>query len=259
MRFFDAHCHLQDGRLSATLPLVIERALQAGVTKMVCCGSAEGDWNAVEAIQRRYPENVIASYGLHPWYVHEASDCWEEKLLEFCGQTRSPIGECGLDFAIQGVDRTLQESIFRKQVLLAQKLSLPVSIHCRKAWERLATILKETGPLPAAGLIHAYGGSHELVTQFESLGFDISFAGSVTNPNSSRVHKAAETVSDNHLQIETDTPDILPYTIADRTAHPLNEPAYIAAVATSIASIRKTSVENIAAITFDNGMRLFRQ
>ena len=142
--------------------------------------------------------------------------------------------------------------------MIALKLSLPISIHCRKAWERLITILQEIGPLPAAGLIHAYSGSHELIPQLERMGLFISFAGSVTNPRSTHVHTAAETVSDNHLLIETDSPDILPYTVPDRDTCEYNEPAYVAAVAMSVASIRKTAAEKIAAVTFDNGMRLFK-
>ena len=140
----DSHAHLQDERLQNDIAAVIERAHGAGVAKIVCCGTGEKDWATVAELARNYVQ-VIPCFGVHPWFVNTISDQWEEKLVEYLNEIPSALGECGLDFAIQDCNRELQEQVFKQQVLIAKKMNLPVSMHCRKAWERFVDILKREG------------------------------------------------------------------------------------------------------------------
>ncbi len=254
---FDSHCHLQSRRFGEHVDRIIKNAERAGVSRFLCCTTCEKDWDAVLALANDYG-SVIPAFGIHPWYMQGISDIWQEKLVEYLKRVPSALGECGLDFAVKNIDRSLQEGIFRKQLLIAQDLNLPVSIHCRKAWERLVSIVKEVGGVPAGGCIHSYSGSHELISVLERMGFYISFSGTVTNKHSVRVHKAAETVSDEHLLIETDSPDLLPYTIPEREKCRYNEPAYLVAVVQSIAELRGKAGVEIAETTYNNALRLFK-
>jgi len=254
---FDSHTHLQDKRLKKDLSGVIDRARAAGVSKLVICATREKDWDAVMELAQNY-SFIYPAFGIHPWFVNKVSEDWEEKLVGYLDKMPSAIGECGLDFVVQGTGREAQEHIFKRQLLLAKKMHLPVSIHCRKAWERLFEILRKVGKLPGGGLIHSYSGSHELIPALEEMGFYICFSGTVSNPHSIRVHKALRKVSRERLLIETDSPDLLPYTVyePDRKKH--NEPAYLVAVAESVSELLDISFEEVASQTFKNAEKLFK-
>ena len=62
-----------------------------------------------------------------------------------------------MDFRIEG-GRALQEEALKSQLRLARELERPVALHCVKAFERLAQVLREEGLPKAGGLIHAYSG-----------------------------------------------------------------------------------------------------
>jgi TatD DNase family protein len=136
----------------------MDRAREAGVKKVVCCGTKEDDWEAVRRLKHDYPDMVIASFGLHPWYIKERSPDWLRRLEGFSAGSALGVGEFGLDFAIEGFDTIEQKDLFTQQLSLAKRLKRPVSIHCRKAWDTLIDILGNFGQLSAAGLVHSYSG-----------------------------------------------------------------------------------------------------
>ena len=256
LNFFDSHTHLQDKRFKESISDIIDRAQAAGVTKMICCSTREKDWDSVVELAQKH-SFIIPAFGIHPWFVSKVSEDWEKRLVDYLNEIPSSIGECGLDFVVQGCKREVQEYIFKRQLLLAKKLHLPVSIHCRKAWKRLFAILKKVGKLPGGGLIHSYSGSHELVPALEEMGFYICFSGTASNPYSVKVHKALKSVSKDRLLIETDSPDLLPYTVYEKGKKKHNEPAYLIAVAKSVSELLGISLESVASQTFGNAMRLF--
>lgn len=232
----------------------MERAGNAGVTRVVCCGTEEEDWAGVLGLKERYPKAVIASFGLHPWYAGRRSGQWLKRLEECLASVPSGVGEIGLDFALEGLDSKTQEEVLRSQLELAVRLKRPVSLHCRKAWDALLGILKEYGPLEAGGLLHSYSGAAELIPELNSLGLCISFSGSITRSGNKRGQRALAAVPDRYLLIETDSPDILPAGIDG-----LNEPAHLVLVARAVASLRGVGEEEIARVTFENAERVFRR
>ncbi len=216
MAFFDTHCHLQDPRLGDDLGPLLARARQGGVTRMVCCGTREADWNGVLELSRRHPE-ILPMVGLHPWFAQGASPRWLEHLEGHLSEGTVGVGECGLDFALPDPDRALQESVLRSQLRLACAHNRPISIHCRRAWERLAALAREEG-LPAAGaVVHAFSGSAEVARELQGLGFHLAFGCSLTNPANLRGAKAVRAVAEDRLLFETDAPDMPPHQIAEST------------------------------------------
>lgn len=251
---FDAHCHLQDKRLFADSVAIIGRARAKGVLTMMCCGTAEHDWDAVKTLSER--EGVLASFGLHPWYVSRRTEWWLDKLEEIL--TASPnagVGEIGLDHAMDKSTHGLQEEIFLYQIRLANRLNRPVSIHCRRAFERLITLLEKEGGTGRGGMVHSYSGPKELVPVLERLGLYISFSGSITQENNRRGHEAMRAVSADRLLIETDSPDMAPVQITGG----LNEPAHCAIVNEKAAVLLGASQEEIAKRIWDNACRLFER
>jgi len=252
VKLFDVHTHIQDQRLSQSRDQVIKRSIGAGVDRIMCCGTHENDWQDIVEMSSRY-KPIIASYGIHPWFVSHRSSDWLDKLEVLIKHSNAGIGEIGLDHMLPIRNDLEQEAVFMEQLALAKKYGRPVSIHCRKAWGKLVTLLKKAGDLPAGGVIHSWSGSADMVTVIERLGFHISFSGSITRPGNKKAHSACRAVSQDRLLIETDSPDIIPTGIDA----PLNEPAFITTVLKQVAAIREESVLNIAQNTYHNAVRLF--
>ncbi len=254
--FFDTHCHLQDKRFGPGLDAVIDRALKAGVTHMVTCGTEESDWGAVLELAN-HRSCVIPLLGLHPWFIQSASPEWCRSLERQVEEHPVGIGECGLDFALAAFDREAQESAFRAQLQLARAANRPISIHCRKAWERLEAILREIGIPEAGAVIHSFSGSTEVALQLQRLGLHISFSCSLANPTNKRASKVVQAISLDHLLFETDAPDIPPRNLPGFTEGDLNEPANIRIVAQAAARLRAQDEDILSKAAYENANRVF--
>jgi TatD DNase family protein len=254
--YFDTHCHLQDARFGAGLDSVVDRGLAAGVTHMVTCGTGESDWGTVLALASRRP-CVIPFLGLHPWFIQEANPGWFMALTRLAGEHPIGIGECGLDFALETFDREAQESAFKVQLRLARDANRPVSIHCRRAWERLEAIVREVGLPDVGAAVHSFSGSAEVALQLQRLGLSLSFSCSLANPTNKRVAKAVVAVSLDHLLFETDAPDIPPRHMQGYAEGALNEPANIRLVAQTAARLRAQDEGILADCAYANAKRLF--
>jgi TatD DNase family protein len=253
LSLFDAHCHLQDERFAGGIKDVLERGRNAGVKAMSCCGTCERDWQAVAELAETHP-SIIPSFGLHPWFVMDRSPQWLDILEKYLVENqRSCCGEIGIDHACEEETFSVQESVFIEQLKLAARLGRPVTVHCRKAFGRLLELLKRAGGVFQGGLVHSYSGPPDLVKPLIESGLSISFSGSLTFPNSRRAHASAAVVSHDRLLIETDSPDIRPY----QCASVLNEPANIISVAGTLSRILGVSIEEVAALTWNNSRGIF--
>jgi TatD DNase family protein len=248
--YFETHCHLQDERFSQGLQAVLERGREAGITHFACCGCSEADWVPVLNLAR-CEHDIVPLLGLHPWYIEEASHDWLRRLEDMLADHRAGLGECGLDFALEDTDRTLQLQMLRAQIQLARCMDVPMSIHCRKAWESLLALTRELG-LPAKGaVIHAYSGSAEMAKELQELGYYISFSCSLANPQNHKGAKALKAVSLDRLLFETDAPDMPP------PGFEVNEPANIRLVSSAAAALLEMDEERLNEKVHENALRLF--
>jgi len=275
MKLFDSHCHLQSPETFPILGKVMERASEAGVERMACCGTSPADWNQVLQLAAEYPQ-VIPMIGIHPWFIkgrdgspsrpRRAEDstpylleqdfqCLGKLLREIplrfsSGQASLGIGETGLDFSNRFENRAEQEASFAAHLDLAHELNRPVAVHCVQAWGRLIEILREH-PAPKI-ILHAFGGAPELIPELVELSCWFSFCGSVMNPNAKRVRASAVAVPEDRLLIETDSPDFPPLGCPSP-----NEPANLIHVARAVAELRGVSVEAVSSRTFSNATQVF--
>jgi TatD DNase family protein len=250
---FDAHCHMQDERLGTMLPDVLARAAQQQVTAMMCCATQENDWEQVLALGCIHNE-LRVSLGVHPWYAATITDGWQSRLCAHLFKNPcTAVGEIGLDFALDASSHEQQESIFIEQLKIAREYNRPVSLHCCRAFGRLAEILSREGGVIQGGMLHSYSGSADMVPVFEKLGLYISFSGSITYTEHKRTRAAAAVVSLHRLLIETDSPDICPAEVTGK----YNEPANLIYIARALAEVRNCTISEIAAQTFANAQRLF--
>ncbi|MBD7946275.1 MULTISPECIES: TatD family hydrolase [Psychrobacillus] len=249
----DTHVHLNADQYDEDLQEVIQRALEANVNKMVVIGFDRKTIERAMELAEKYP----FIYAVIGWHPVDAIDCTEDDLqwIEELSAHKKVvgIGETGLDYYWDKSPKEIQQTIFRKQIRLAQKVNLPIIIHNREATEDVVRILKEEEAHLTGGIMHCFGGSVETAKQCIDMNFMISLGGPVTFKNAKKPKEVATEISLDHLLIETDAPYLAPHPHRGKR----NEPALVALVAEEIARLKGISVEEVAEATTRNAKRFF--
>ncbi|SHK60422.1 TatD family hydrolase [Paramaledivibacter caminithermalis] len=251
---FDSHAHLDDRRFDKDRDEVIKRAKENGISYIMNPGADfESSVKAVE-LANKY-DMIYAAVGVHP---HDAKTMDDMLLQLLKSLTKKPkvmaIGEIGLDFHYDHSPRDVQKKWFREQIRLAKEVNLPIIIHDREANNDVMNILKEEKAFDTGVLMHCYSGSAELAKQYIRNGAYISIAGPITFKNARKTVEVVETISIDHLMIETDSPYLTPHPHRGER----NESSYVRYVAEKIAEIKGISVEEVAKRTTENAKRYFR-
>jgi TatD DNase family protein len=248
----DAHNHLQDERLAPVLEEVVAQARAAGVERCVVNGTREDDWPRVAELARARPDFVIPSFGLHPWHAAGRTHDWLSSLTGFLDEFPSAgLGECGLDRWMRDHDLDGQREVFLAQLSLAAERNLPLSIHCVLAWGPLMDCLR-AHPHPERGfLLHSYGGSAEMVSEFVKLGARFSFSGHFLHPRKEKAREAFRRVPLDRLLVETDAPDMRPpddaraFDLSAPDGEPINHPANLTGIAEGLAGVLELPVDDL--------------
>ncbi|MCI0535071.1 MAG: TatD family hydrolase [Verrucomicrobiales bacterium] len=263
LRLYDAHNHLQVEKFAPRRAAILDEARQVGLIRMVVNGADESDWPAVLELARQHP-SILPSFGLHPRYIRDRTQRWNEALRHFLDAVGSAVGEIGLDRWIEHHDFQDQEDVFVWQLRLAAERNLPVTIHCLRAWGRLLELL-QGNPRPERGfLLHSYGGSREMVGCFAKLGAYFSISGQFALDWKKRQRETFRYIPEDRLLIETDAPFMplpeknMTHRLTDSVSgQPLNHPANIRAVYEFVAELLGKSTEDLAVQIEQNFLRLF--
>ena len=160
------------------------------------------------------------------------------------------IGEIGLDYYWEPVDKPLQKAFFEGQLALAEKFDLPVLIHDREAHgDCFETVLKYPR---VRGVFHGYSGSAEMARELIRRGWYVAFGGTVTFKNAERVRSVAASVPLEHMLLETDCPYMAPVPYRGRVCHS----GMLSHVAEMIANLHGVTAEAVAEITTKNAKEL---
>lgn len=252
MKLIDSHCHLDDKQFDGDREQVIERALAAGVERMMAIGTGNGppDLEAGLRLARKHAA-MYATVGVHP---HDAAKATPETfvaLQSLVGEAKVlAVGEIGLDYHYDFSPREVQRDVFVAQLKLAAAAAKPIVIHTREAWEDTARLLREhwTG----GGIMHCFSGGPAEAREALDLGFHLAFGGVLTFPKAEAVREAARLAPENRLLLETDAPYLAP--VPNRGKR--NEPAFVVETARRLAAVRGAEVEHIADLTTANFERL---
>ncbi|MCS7324404.1 MAG: TatD family hydrolase [Thermoflexales bacterium] len=250
---FDTHCHLDTSAFDADRDAVLARAHEAGVAHFVNPAyDLESSRRAVALAQAR--DDVFAAVGVHP---NEVGSFNEAALETLHALARAPrvvaIGEIGLDYHWDKTTPQQQAAAFIAQLDLARRLSLPVIVHCREAYDDCLALLASHGrDLPL--VMHAFSSELSHVRRALDLGYSIGIGGPVTYPKAHGLREVAAYVPADRLLIETDAPYLPPQGKRGQR----NEPAYLTLIARAIAEVRRVSLEELAAQTTHNACALFR-
>lgn len=252
MNYWDTHTHLQDLSFAPDRGEVVQNARKQGVLKLLCCATGLKDWEAVYQLALKHEGFVVPAFGVHPLYLEELPEGWEEKLEEYLKKIPSAVGEIGLDFSAENADAEKQEKVFQKQLELAEKYERPVSVHCRKAWDALLKIWREKGR-KVKTVMHSYSGSADTLKILLKGDVFFSFSGALTRPGHVKMHTALSAVPHDRILFETDSPDLIPWGCEGTR----NEPGFLPLIVKSAASILKTEETELARRAFENAERVF--
>jgi TatD DNase family protein len=163
-------------------------------------------------------------------------------------------GEIGLDFFRNLSPREVQLAVFRDQLALAKRLHMPVVIHLRNAYREGLQMLEKAAPFPAGGVIHCFSGDINDARRAIGLGFHVSIPGTVTYKKSDKLQLITSKLPSDRILLETDCPFLSPEPLRGKD----NEPAYMIHTARKVAELRGVFLDEIAALTTRNAIRLFR-
>ena len=156
----------------------------------------------------QYPQEYDAaipfySIGIHPWFIVEERLASDLEIIESKLQQPNCLaaGECGLDKRIE-IPMELQQIVFEKQLLLAQKYNKPVVIHCVAAFQEVIETKKRLH-ISVPMIIHGFSKNAQVAKLLIDNGFYVSFGKFLLqNP---KLEPVFNTIPNDRFFLETDT------------------------------------------------------
>ena len=249
---FDTHAHMDDRAFDEDREALLAKLPEQGIGLLMNPGCSLASSRNAVALAERY-DYIYAAVGSHPDAADEGNDQGLAEYQALCKQEKVlAIGEIGLDYHYEDIPRERQQAAFRAQMALAAELDLPVIVHEREAHEDGMRIVEEYPTVK--GVFHCYSGSAEMAKWLVSRGWYIGFTGVLTFKNARKAVETAASIPLNRIVLETDCPYMSPEPFRGKR----NDPGRLYRMAEKLAEIRGLSVEEIHAITMENGKKLYR-
>ncbi len=243
----DTHCHLDAAEFDGDRDSVARAGPAHDVNVIVVPAVERENFATVIRLAADYPHCAYA-LGIHPLFV-EAAEPADLAHLETLAAQMSPvaIGEIGLDYFVEGIDRERQLYFFTEQLKIAKALELPVILHVRKSVDDILKYLRRYRLV--GGIAHAFNGSRQQAEEFIKLGFKLGFGGAMTYPRALKIRELAATLPLESIVLETDAPDIPPEWLGHQGR---NAPHELARIAEVLAGLRGVNVAEVADMTTKN-------
>ncbi|WP_421548057.1 TatD family hydrolase [Pseudomonas sp. QD4] len=256
MELIDTHTHLDFPDFDADRTALLADSRALGVRRMVLLGVYRDNWQRIWDLVQGDRE-LYAAFGLHPVYLdqHQPADLTQlgDWLARLAGHRQvCAVGEIGLDYFLEHLDRPRQQQLFEAQLQLAADFQLPALLHVRRSHAAVIATLKRF-KLKRAGIIHAFAGSREEAREYIKLGFKLGLGGAATWPQALRMHKVLADLPLEALVLETDSPDMAPAMYPGQR----NSPQHLPAICAALAQIMGLSAEQLAAASTANACELF--
>jgi TatD DNase family protein len=255
----DIGANLTHDSFDADREAMMQRARDAGVTRMIITGSSnQGSLDAARLAETE-PGRLYATAGVHPHHAADYDDSSTALITELATKDAVvAVGECGLDYFRNFSPREAQLKAFQSQLEIAAETGLPVFLHQRDAHDDFVEVLEPMLAKVSRAVAHCFTGEHESLREYLAMGLWIGITGWICDERRGKhLHDIVADVPDDRLLIETDAPYLLPRTIRPKPKTRRNEPAYLPEVLRVVAEARGQTEEHVARITTENAIRFF--
>ena len=251
MDLIDIGANLGHESFDHDLDAVLQRAVLAGVTRLVVTGASRaGSARALE-LAKAHPGLLWATAGIHP---HHATECTAEGIAELRALQAEPevvaAGECGLDYHRDFSPRPAQRSAFERQLELAAESGLPLFLHQRDAHADFMAIMKAFEGRLGPVVVHCFTGTRTECFDCLDQDWHIGITGWLCDERRGQhLRGFVKDIPAHRLMVETDAPYLLPRTVRPMPGHRRNEPMYLAHIIEELARDRGEDVATTAAAT----------
>lgn len=258
INIFDTHAHYDYDWFDEDREDVLAGLKERGVNRVVNIGaSVKGCMDTIELVNKY--DFMYGAIGVHPTELDDISgdEAKGEELIRSMIKASDKIiavGEIGLDYYHDDVDKETQKKWFIKQIDIARDVKLPIIIHSRDAAKDTVDIMRASKADEIGGVIHCYSYSKEMAKDFLDMDFFFGIGGVVTFENSKKLKEAVTYIPLEKIVLETDCPFLAPHPFRGKR----NSSVYLTYVAEEIASLKGISVDEVYEITWENAMKLYR-
>jgi TatD DNase family protein len=254
MIFIDTHTHLFSPSFNEDRTDAVQRAINAGVDKLLLPNIDVGSISAMYDLCNQFPNNCFPMMGLHPGSVDEH---WERNLEvikeHLFTRNNLAVGEIGMDLYWDKTFQDAQAQAFRQQISWAKELKLPIIIHAREAFEEIFDIVDELNDDSLRGIFHCFTGTLEQAQKIQEYGGFMLGLGGVLTYKKSGLDEVVKDIPLDMIVLETDSPYLPP------TPHrgKRNESAYLIHIAEKLAEIKQMKLTEVADLTTANARQMF--
>ncbi|MEX6663434.1 TatD family hydrolase [Pseudomonas sp. W2-17] len=256
MRLIDTHTHLDFDDFDADRDDVLANSRQLGVERIVVLGVYQRNLQRVWDLALSAP-SVYAALGLHPVFLEEHQPEHVQQLRDWLARLAGhpklcAVGEIGLDYYIESLDRSRQKTLLDQQLQLAADFNLPALLHVRRSHADTIAALKRF-KLKRRGIVHAFAGSREEAREYIKLGYKLGLGGAATWPQALRMHRVIAELPLESVVLETDSPDMAPAMFPGMR----NSPEHLPDICAAIAELMKIPAHELAAASTANACEVF--
>ena len=258
MELVDIGINLAHDSYAGDRAAVITRAAACGVAQLIVTGATLPSSAAALELARAHPNRLFATAGVHPHHAGELSTGEMPRLRALLGESGVvAAGECGLDYFRNYSPQPAQRRAFADQLALAAELGKPLFLHQRDAHHDFTAALREHGGA-LRGVAHCFTGGEAELQIYLELGLHIGITGWICDERRGQQLQAlVSRIPAGRLLLETDGPYLLPRDLVPRPAARRNEPAFLRHIATTVARLRRETLEECAAHTTAAARALF--
>ena len=199
-------------------------------------------------------DNIYGTLGIHPEYANE----YTNEDIEFIeNNINNPkvvgVGEIGLDYHYDGINKEKQKELFIKQIELAKKYNKTIVVHTRDASLDTFNTIKEMN-INVSITIHCFSESLEMANEYVKLGCKLGIGGVVTFKNGKKLKEVVKNIDISNIVLETDSPYLSPEPYRGMK----NEPKNVLIVAEEIAKIKDMEVIDVINKTTENSLKQYK-
>jgi len=256
MRIFDTHAHYDDRAFDGDREELIMSLRNKGVEAVTNIGVSLETSKLTVEYTRKY-DFFYGTVGVHPSDIDEMEKMDEIPLLKELAVANDKIvaiGEIGLDYHYDNIDKDVQKKWFAAQMELAKEIKLPIVIHSRDAAKDTLDIMRATRAQDIGGVVHCYSYSKEQARDYLNMGYYFGIGGVLTFKNAKAIKEVVDYVPLSNIVLETDAPYLSP----DPFRSKRNDSSRLPYVAAAIADIKNISVQQVYEETWSNALKLYR-